>query len=109
MKKNILVFFVFIFSVLGSQSVLSRTLIELEHAFESESLYIRLSDDLTGIIKGKRCEKCEIELVKITPNTKLEINGLASDLIRAKGASGKPALVIYDIKTREVKLISLYR
>lgn len=109
MKKNILVFFVFFFSMLSSYSAIARTpMVELEYAIESDALDIRLSNDLTGIVKGRRCDTCDIELLKITPDTKVEIRGLAVDLIKAKARSGKPGVVIYNIKSREVRVISFY-
>lgn len=108
MKKNMFNSFVFIVSLfgLGMNIASAGPMVEFESGFEEASLYIRLANDLTGIIKGRECDSCEMKMVTITPNTKLEINGLMVDLIRARSLSGKEALVIYNIKTKEVRLIS---
>ncbi len=108
MKKHVFNSFIFILllSGLGMNIVSAGSMVEFESGFEETSLYIRLANDLTGIIKGRECEDCEMKIVKITPNTKLEINGVMVGLIRAKSLSGKPALVIYNLRTKEVRLIS---
>ena len=108
MKKNMFNSIVFIMSLfgLGMNIASAGPMVEFESGFEEASLYIRLANDLTGIIKGRECDSCEMKMVTITPNTKLEINGLMVDLIRARSLSGKEALVIYNIKTKEVRLIS---
>lgn len=81
----------------------------VENAIESQALNIRLSNDLSGVVTGKQCDRCETEVVKITPQTKLFVNGVPADLIDAKVLSGKPGTAIFNIKTREVSKIKIQK
>lgn len=109
MKKNIFRLFTAAFLLLGfemNSAFAAGQMVEFESAFETEALYIRLTNDGTGIIKGRQCDDCDLEMVKITPKTVVEINGLKVDLMKAKSLSGKAALVLYNLNTKEVRLIS---
>jgi len=83
-------------------------LISLEEAIESEKLSIKISKDLTGVIRGKICQRCEVILVSITPETKLFINRKQVDLSKASARSGKPGTAIFNIKTKKVTKIYSY-
>lgn len=84
-------------------------LVEVEEAIESNALNIRLTNDLTGIIKTQHCADCDVLLLKITPATKFDIDGVSKKLIEAKTCcTGKPGTIIYDIKSKEVRAISIY-
>jgi len=109
MKKNIFKILINVLVFSGVFSVSAAGLVEIEHAIESEALGIRLSNDLKGVIKGRRCDTCDVVLVKITPSTKFNVNGVAKPLIEAQKWAGKPGVVIYNIKTKEVRSISIYQ
>lgn len=109
MKLRVLIVMAAMFSVFSAASFAANTMIALEEAIESESLQVRMSKDLTGIVKGSRCDGCEMVLVKITPKTKLDINGFITVLKNANKCSGKPGTAIYNIKSREVSSISCER
>ena len=81
----------------------------LEDAIEATALDIRMSNDLTGVVTGTICDGCEPVVVKITPQTRLEINGVKTDLIKAKLLSGKPGLVVFDRESKKVNLIRVYQ
>ncbi len=95
-----------IFSLMSSVSAAG--LVEIEHAIESDALSIRLSNDLKGVIKGRRCDDCDVVLVKINPSTKFDVNGVVKPLIEAQKWAGKPGTVIYNIKSKEASSISVY-
>jgi hypothetical protein len=81
----------------------------LENVIESEALSIKLSNDLTGVITGKICDRCETVVVKITPDTQLFVNNVLTNLTEAKNLSGKPGAAAYDIKTRNVTKILIQK
>jgi len=83
-------------------------LVSLEEAIESEKLSIKISKDLTGVIRGKICDRCEVILVSITPDTKLFIKGKQVDLSKASTRSGKPGTATFNIKTKKVTKIYSY-
>lgn len=109
MKKNIFKLMMTVLMFSGVFSVSAAGLVEIEHAIESEALGIRLSNDLKGVIKGRRCDRCDVVLVKITPATKFNVNGIAKPLIEAQKWAGKPGTAVYNIKTKEVRSISIYQ
>jgi len=109
MKKQIVKLMMFTLMMSGMASVAAAGLVEIEQAIESDALGIRMSNDLKGIIKGKRCDTCNVVLVKITPSTRFDIEGVAKPLIEAKKWAGKPGTVIYNIKTQEASSISVYQ
>ncbi|MDH5516207.1 MAG: hypothetical protein OEY36_00130 [Gammaproteobacteria bacterium] len=109
MKNKLLTALIMISSLMTVNSFAANRMVMAEEAIESGALQIKMSNDLTGVISGKRCDDCELVLVKITPNTKLEINGKPTALKRAKSCAGKPGLVLYKIKSQEISLISCNR
>jgi hypothetical protein len=109
MKRNFSGLIIILGAMLTLYSGLARSLEMIEEALESESLVIKLSNDLTGIARGKKCDRCEIEVVSITPDTKLLVNGVPTNLIEAQKKSGKPGTIFYDIKTRKVTRIEVYQ
>lgn len=100
---------VIILSFFSSVSFAANDSYKIEEAMESDKLEIRLANNLTGIIKGHRCDDCEHVLVKITPATKLKIDGFKTSLSNVRKCSRKPTTVIYNIKSREVTSVSCYR
>ncbi|MDH5425637.1 MAG: hypothetical protein OEY29_11640 [Gammaproteobacteria bacterium] len=86
----------------------SENLKMIEGAIESEALSIKISKDLSGIITGKVCQRCETQVLKITPATQLFIAGKKVGLTRATTQSGKPGVAFYDLKTRLVTRIKIY-
>lgn len=109
MKMKVLVIAAILFSIFSAASSAATLMVALEEAIESEVLEVRMSKDLTGIVKGSRCDGCEMVLVKITPKTKLTINGFVTVLENANKCAGKPGTAIYNIETREVRSISCER
>lgn len=108
MKEKILSL-VLLFSITHALPVSSGPLVMIEEAIESEALSIKMSKDLTGIIRGKVCQNCETILVNITPETELLIKGQQVDLSEALNRSGSPGVAFFDIKTRKVTKIDLYK
>jgi hypothetical protein len=75
------------------------------YPFEIGELNIRQSNDGTGIIKNVSCGDCDYQFVKITPKTKVFVNGKETRLLRARERAGKPVFIEFDKKTAEVKNI----
>jgi hypothetical protein len=75
------------------------------YPFEIGELNIRQSNDGTGIIKEVTCEDCDYQFVKITPDTKVFVNGNKVDLLRARERAGQDAYIEFDRETAEVKHI----
>jgi len=87
---------------------LAGPLVMVEEAIESEKLSIKISKDLTGVIRGKICDRCEVILVSITPDTKLFIKGKQVSLSKASSRSGKPGTATFNIKSKKVTKIYSY-
>ena len=75
------------------------------YPFEIGELKIRQANDGTGIIKDVSCGDCDYKFVKITPKTKVVVNGREAALLRARERAGKPVFIEFDKKTAEVKHI----
>lgn len=108
MKKRILSL-ALLFFVMHALPAVSAKLEMIEEAIESEALSIKMSQDLTGVIRGKVCQTCETILVRITPETRLYINRAQVDLSEALTRSGNPGTAFFNIKTRKVTKIHLYK
>lgn len=108
MNRQVLVAII-VLSFFSTISFAANDSYKIEEAMESDELEIRLANNLTGIIKGHRCDDCELVLVKITPNTKLKIDGFKTHLSNIRKCSRKPSTVIYNIKSREVTSVSCER
>lgn len=103
-KYSLLSLFLIVFTSFSSLVHAGKTVL-VEEAIESASLNIKISRDLTGIVRGKVCDRCETIVVNITPETKLFIKGEQADLSRAASRSGKPGTAVFNIKTRKVTKI----
>jgi len=108
MKKNIRLTLVLMITLGYSGFALAGKLTNIEEAIESEKLSIKMSKDLTGVIRGKICDRCEVILVSITPDTKLFVKGKQVDLSKASTLSGKPGTATFNIKTKKVTKIYSY-
>lgn len=75
------------------------------YPFEIGELNIKQSNDGTGIIKEVTCPDCDYQFVKITPDTKVIVNGQETDLLRARERAGQQAYIEFDKETAEVKHI----
>ena len=73
------------------------------YPFEIGELKIRQSNDGSGIIKEVTCPDCDYQFVKITADTKVIVNGVEVDLLRARERAGKNAYIEFDRDTAEVK------
>jgi hypothetical protein len=105
MLKIIYIFYVAIVSVALLYSSAKAEVEMIEDSFESFSLKISLSSDMTGVIKGKTCDLCEMQTLAVTPETKAYQNNVEVPISQAKKRFGKPALVLFDIKTKKVNTI----
>lgn len=85
------------------------TIIPVEDAVEAVSLRVRLSDDLTGKVGGRSCETCELKEFPITPQTRAFENNQQVDLRRLRDWYGKPATIIYNIRSGEATRILWFR
>jgi hypothetical protein len=72
---------------------------------EIGQLKIKQTSDGTGIIKNVSCRGCDFQFVKITRDTKVIVNGVEVNLLRARDRAGKDAYIKFDKKTAEVKFI----
>ena len=73
--------------------------------YEIGELKIRQSNDGTGIIKEVSCRGCDYQFVKITPDTKVIVNEVEVDLLRARERAGEEVYIKFDRDTAEVKYI----
>ena len=112
MKKNILLGLALFASAVMSFSALAekeRSIIIVEDAIESVSLRIKVSKDLTGVVTGRVCQRCDLKVLKVTPATKMFADGKQIALSRASQYSGKPGTAFFDIKTQLVTKIHSYK
>lgn len=72
---------------------------------EISDLKIKQTSDGTGIIKGIQCGECDYQIVKITQDTKVIVNGVKVNLLRARERAGQEAYIEFDRETAEVKHI----
>lgn len=75
------------------------------YPYEISDLNIKLASDGTGVIKDIYCGECEYRIVKITPDTKVIVNGKEDSLMRARERAGMEAYIEFDKETAEVKYI----
>jgi len=68
-------------------------------------LKIKLSNDGTGIVKNIRCNGCDFNFLKITPQSKATEDGVEVNIQQAKKRAGKTAMVSFDPRTQEVQFI----
>lgn len=75
------------------------------YPYEIGELKIKQTNDGTGIIKEVTCGDCDYQFVKITPKTKVIVNGEEASLLRARERAGQQAYIKFDKETAEVKYI----
>ena len=75
------------------------------YPYEISDLKIKQSNDGTGIIKEIYCGECDYQIVKITADTKVIVNGEEVNLLRARERAGQEAYIEFDKETAEVKHI----
>ena len=75
------------------------------HPFEISALKIKQTNDGSGIIKEVTCGDCDYKFVKITADTKVFVNGVKVNLLRARERAGQDAFIEFDKETAEVKHI----
>ena len=75
------------------------------YPYEIGELKIKQSNDGSGIIKEVTCGDCDYQFVKITADTKVVVNGVQVNLLRARERAGQDAFIQFDKETAEVKFI----
>ena len=85
------------------------TIIPVEEAVEAVAIQVRLSDDLTGRVSGRSCETCELKRFPITPETQAIENNQRVDLRRLRDWHGKPATIIYNLRSGNATRIIWFR
>jgi hypothetical protein len=75
------------------------------YPFEISDLKIKQSNDGSGIIKEIACGDCGYQIVKITSDTKVIVNNVEVNLLRARERAGQEAYIEFDKETAEVKYI----
>ena len=76
------------------------------YPFEISELKIKQTNDGSGIIKEVSCGGCDYQFVKITADTRVFVNGVKVDLLRARERAGQDAYIEFDRDTAEVKYIT---
>lgn len=85
--------------VLSVAAPAGATLIPVEEAVETVELGIRLNDDLTGTVTGKSCDECETRSFEVTAETQAIENRTRVDIRRTLDQVGKPATILYNIRS----------
>ena len=85
------------------------TIIPLEEAVEAVAIQVRLSNDLTGRVSGRSCDTCEMKRFPITPETQAIENNVRVDLRRLRDWHGKPATIIYNLRSGKATRIIWFR
>ncbi len=75
------------------------------YPYEISDLNIKQANDGTGVIRDIYCGECDFKIVKITPKTKVYVNGDEVELLRARERAGKDAFIEFDKETAEVQKI----
>ena len=74
--------------------------IPYEEAVEALAIDVRIANDSTGYVSGRQCDECETHRFKITPETKFIGNAQVVGIRELRARNGKPATIIYNLKTR---------
>jgi len=104
---NLILFSVLTFG-LFTQSVHanSDTFVADEEAIETRTLNINFNTKTnTGSVEGKICDNCPTITVQITPQSKAYKQEAEVELSALNARAGKPAIVLFDKKTKEVTRI----
>jgi len=110
MKKNLSYLLMVISALFFHQTAQAgKGLIVVEQAMESMSLKIKISKDLTGIVTGKVCQSCELQVIKITPSTQLYVAGKKVSLKLAGDQNGKEGVVFFNPDTKTATRITSYK
>ena len=75
------------------------------YPFEIGELKIKQSNDGSGISKEIACGDCGYQIVKITSDTEVFVNGVKVNILRARERAGQDAFIEFDRETAEVKYI----
>ena len=75
------------------------TIIPVEEAVEAVALQVRLNENLTGSVAGRSCDSCELKVFPVTNETQAFENNERVDLRRLRDWYGKPATIIYNIRS----------
>jgi hypothetical protein len=81
------------------------TIIPVEEAVEAVALQVRLNENLTGTVAGRSCDSCELKEFPVTNATQAFENNERVDLRRLRDWYGKPATIIYNIRSGEATRI----
>jgi hypothetical protein len=81
------------------------TIIPVEEAVEAVALQVRLNENLTGSVAGRSCDSCELKEFPVTNATQAFENNERVDLRRLRDWYGKPATIIYNIRSGEATRI----
>ena len=85
------------------------TIIPIEDAVETVALQVRLGSDLTGKVGGRSCTGCELKEFPVTSETQAFENNVRVDLRRLRDWYGKPATIIYNLRSGEATRILWFR
>ena len=85
------------------------TIIPIEEAVESVALEVRLNENLVGTVVGRSCDTCERKEFPVTPQTQALENNIRVDLRKLRDQHGKPATIIYNIRSGEATRILWFR
>ena len=81
------------------------TIIPVEEAVEAVALDVRLNNDMTGTVSGASCSQCERKRFPVTRATEAYENNQRVDLRKLRDQQGKPATIIYNIRSGEATRI----
>ena len=93
------------FVALTVSTVSWATIIPVEEAVEAVALEVRLGNDLTGTVVGRSCDTCERKEFPVTSATQAFENDVRVDLRKLLDQHGKPATIIYNIRSGEATRI----
>lgn len=85
------------------------TIIPVEEAVEAVALKVRLSNDLTGKVGGRSCQRCELKEFPVTSETEAYENNVRVNLSKLRDRRGKPATIIYNLRSGEATRILWFR
>jgi len=109
MKKNISYLLIAISALFFHQAAQAgKGLIAIEQAMETSSLKIKVSKDLTGVVTGKICQSCELQVIKVTPSTQLYVSGQKVSLKFASDQNGKAGVIFFNPETKTATRIKSY-
>ncbi len=75
-------------------------IIMIEDALEAEVVSISIDASLNGYVVAKGCPNCADQRFKINKHTRAIKNGKNIHLHKANQLNGKPAVIIFDRKTK---------